>query len=602
VFNPGGFEAGGASAGLYADKWLPSISDTLSKVWGTHTAKFGLFWEHIRNSQPGNDDSNGQATVWSGNSNTVGNEYADLLLGNLNGYTETNFNRINDISYTTFEGFAQDSWKVNKRVTLELGVRLTHFTPWADNLGFGYSIFNPSNVKTTCTAIQYCGFEWHKIDSAVPIGGFPTRAMFIQPRLGGAWDIFGTGKTVLRGGWGRYYYHSGQFTSGLDVAAGVETISLGNNQGPNGGPLFAKYLSQINVGAQAGSPAAVDSTDDRQPYTDSYSVTVAQRLPWSSLMEVAYVGNRSRDLANSSGAGSNVNLVPVGAMLSSKNGGVDPNTLTANNFRPLPEYSDLYLATNNTYSNYNALQVTWVRTKGRYVINLNYTWGKSMGIVNPAWDQYNLANDYGVLSTNRPQIFNSAYSIELGNPTHNKLLGSVINGWQLSGITQLQSGANLTGFSGGNFGLSLNGAQIPGTTQNISNVSLLGTPDIQLNPILTCNPTSNLKPNQFINPSCFTFPNKVGQNGPTVLPAIYGPAFFNSDLGIFKNVKLGEGERKLQFRFNAYNFLNHPLWSFNGNNLTLGFNPNGSLATPGFGTVTTKQGHRVVQAAVKFYF
>jgi hypothetical protein len=609
VFNPGGFEIGGPSAGLYADKWLPSASDTVSKVWGTHTTKFGVFWEHIRNSQPGNDNTNGQATVWSGNSNTVGNEYADLLLGNLNGYTESNFNRVNDISYTTFEGFAQDSWKVNKRVTLELGIRMTHFTPWADNLGYGYSVFNAANVKTTCTAIQYCGFEWHKIDPQVPIGGFPTRAIFFQPRLGAAWDIFGTGKTVLRGGWGRYYYHSGQFTSGLDVAAGVETISLGNNQGLNGGPLLAKQLSQINVGAQAGSPAAVDSTDNKQPYTDSYSVTVAERLPWSSLLEVAYVGNRSRDLANSSGAGSNANLVPVGAMLASKNGGVDPNSLTANNFRPLTEYGDLFLATNNAYANYNAMQATWVRTKGRYVINMNYTFGKAMGIVNPALDQYNLANDYGVQPGNRTHIFNAAYSVELPNPTRNKALGYAVNGWQLSGITQLQSGANLTGNSGQNFGLALNSAKVAGSVSalnpngyNISNVSLLGTPGIQLNPILTCNPTANLAPQQYINPSCFSFPTQIGQNGPSVLPAFYGPAFFNSDLGIFKNVQLGEGARKLQFRFNAYNFLNHPLWSFNGNNLSLGFNPNGSLATPGFGTVTTKQGHRVVQAAIKFYF
>ena len=54
------------------------------------------------------------------------------------------------------------------------------------------------------------------------------------------------------------------------------------------------------------------------------------------------------------------------------------------------------LATNNLYANYNALQVTWVRTKGRYTINMNYAYGKSMGIVNPALDQYNLNNDYGV--------------------------------------------------------------------------------------------------------------------------------------------------------------------------------------------------------------
>ena len=133
-------------------------------------------------------------------------------------------------------------------------------------------------------------------------------------------------------------------------------------------------------------------------------------------------------------------------------------------------------------------------------------------------------------------------------------------------------------------------------------MSILGTNDIQLNPILTCNPASNLGANQFINPNCFAMPTKIGQNGPTVLPAIYGPGFFNLDLGLFKNFQITES-RKFQVRFNGYNFLNHPLWSFNGTNLGLGFDAaTGKVNTPLFGTVTTKQGHRVVQLAIKFYF
>jgi hypothetical protein len=611
IFNPGGFEDGGNSQGLYADKYMPSGSDTLTKVWGTHTLKTGVFWEWIRNAQPANDDTNGYLQVNASNSNSFGNEYADMLYGNLNSYTESSKNRVNDIAYSTYEAFLQDSWKVSRRLTLELGLRLTHFTPWQDREGYGYSIFNPAQYNSACTPIQYCGFEWHSQDPSVPIGGFPTRALFYQPRLGLAYDLTGGGKTVLRGGWGRYYYHSGQFTAGLDVSAGVETIGLGNNI--NGVPLLARNISSINVGAQAGSPAAVSSTDNAQPYTDSYNFTVSQRTPWSGLLEVAYVGNSSHDLQNTAGGPNvNINRVPVGAMLQSANGGVDPNSLTANNFRPMPGYSDLALASNNLYSNYNALQMTWVRTKGRYTINMNYTYGKSMGIISPTLDQFNLNNDYGVTSGNRKQIFNIAYSIELGNPIqHNAFAKGVINGWQLSGITQVQSGVNLTGNEGQAFGMALNNAVIPGSSGGsganggvvISNVSLLGTPDIQLNPILTCNPTSSLGKNQYINPGCFSFPTKVGQNGPTTLPAIYGPSFFNSDLGMFKNFNISES-KKLQFRFNAYNFLNHPLWSFySGNNLGLGFNgTTGAMDTPLFGTTTQKQGHRVIQCAVKFYF
>lgn len=605
VFNPGGFEAGGASQGLYANKYMPSISDEVTKILGTHTLKAGFFWEWIRNAQPANNNTNGYLQVSVGNPYTLGNAYADLITGTLNSYNETSFNRVNDIAYNTYEGFIQDSWKVNKRLTLDLGIRFTHFQPWYDRLGYGFSVFNYADYSASCSPTQYCGFLWHSRDKSVPLGGFPTRALFYQPRLGLAYDVFGTGKTVLRGGWGRFYFHSGQFTNGLDVAAGVQNLNLTNEV--NGVPLLASQLPTLQFQSQALSPAAVDSTDNKQPYTDSYSFTIAQQTPGSGLLEVAYVGNRTRDIPSSGNGGSlgfntyNINLVPIGAMLASKNGGVDPNTLNPNNFRPLLGFSDLYLATNNGYANYNALQVTWARNRGRYSVDLNYTFGKALGIVG-AYDQFNLANDYGVLGSNRTHIFNAAYTIDVGSFTHQKLAGEFINGWQLSGVTQIQSGANLAPNAGGNFNLSLNGMKVPGTNYNVSNESILGTPDIQLNPILTCNPTSNLGPHQYVNGSCFAVPTAFGVSGPSVLPAIYGPGFFNWNMGVFKNFKITES-KTLQIRVDGYNFLNHPLWSFNGSNLTLGFDPStGKLNTPNFGITTQKQGLRVIQMVAKFYF
>ena len=612
VFNPGGFEAGGTSEGLYANKYMPSASDTVVKVMATHTIKGGFFWEYIRNAQPANNNSNGYLQVYSTNPNTLGDPYADLAAGILNSYNEASFNRINDIAYNTYEGFVQDDWKVTPRLTVNYGLRFTHFQPWADRLGDGYSIFVPSEYTgQSCTAAPtFCGFEWHKKDSAVPIGGFPTRALFYQPRLGAAYDLFGNGKTVLRGGWGRYYFHAGQFTNGLDASAGVESVTLNNNVPlPNGQtePLVASALDTLNFSAVASGPSAVDSTDDKQAHTDSYSFTVSRQVPWSGLVEVSYVGNRTRDIPSSGNGGSegfntvNINLVPKGALLSSNNGGKDPNSLVADQFRPLLGYSDLYLATNNAYANYNSLQVTYLRTKGRYTINANYTYGKAMGIVG-FYDQFNLNDNYGVLNSNRTHIFNVAYSVELPSPTRNRLAGGVVNGWQVSGITQLESGPNLSGYQSQNFGLNLNGADVPGTTFHISNASLLGTNDIQLNPLQTCNPREGLGPHQYINPNCFAVPTQIGQNGPTVIPPIYGPSFFNWDLALFKSFKITES-KSLQFRFNGYNFLNHPLWSFNGSNLGLGFDPNTlKVNTPEFGTTTTKQGHRIIQMAVRFVF
>jgi len=611
IFNPSGFEAGGPTSGLYADKWMPSVSDVFTKIVSTHTLKAGFFWEGIRNSQPASDNANGNINVNSapnGNPFTYGNDYADMVTGNLSGYNETNFDRINDISYSTTEGFVQDSWKVTKNLTVDLGVRLSHITPWVDRIGYGFTVFNPA-AYSACTPAQlavatnYCGFEWHKQNSNVPLGGFPTRALFYQPRFGMAWDIFGQGKTVLRGGWGRSYFHSGQGTTGLEVAAGVLTYSLSPSS-IGGKQLLLSNLGNVPLSAQAAGVAAVDGSDDKEAYTDAYSFTISQATPASGRLEVGYVGNRSRNIGSSgnggsapNGAGSlNLNYIPVGTMNTSF--ATDPNLLNAANYRAYPQYGTLAIVSNNGYANYNAVQVTWARTRGRYDFSLNYTYGKAMG-TNGNYDPFHITNNYGVLPSNRPQIFNAAYSIQLGNPVKGRAAGGLLNGWQVTGITQLESGANLTGIQGQNFGFNSATKVGPTNSYNVSNTSILGTPDVQLNPIVTCDPSKGLGPHQYINPSCYAVP-AVGQNGPFEGPVVYGPAYFNSDLALFKSFQISES-KKIQFRADGYNFLNHPLWSFNGSNLSLSFDKNGQ-APSSFGTVTEKQGHRIIQFAVKFLF
>ena len=136
---------------------MPSISDTVTKVVGTHTLKAGFFYEWIRNAQPANNNTNGNLSVSQGNTFSFGNEYADLLTGNLNSYNEANFNRLNDISYNTWEFFGQDSWKASRKLTLEFGMRFTHFTPWLDDENFGYSIFDVSQYQPSCAAAPYKG-------------------------------------------------------------------------------------------------------------------------------------------------------------------------------------------------------------------------------------------------------------------------------------------------------------------------------------------------------------------------------------------------------------------------------------------------------------
>jgi hypothetical protein len=461
-----------------------------------------------------------------------------------------------------------------------------------------------------------------------------------------AYDLFGTGKTVLRGGWGRFYYHSGQFTAGLDTSAGSDTVSVGPGQSV-GGALLAKNLSTIPATAAPPTPTAVSATDSKQPYTDSYSFTISQRTPWKGLLELSYVGNQSKDLPSNSGYGSNINLIQPGTITYANSAG-NPGTANTADYRPYLGYGDLNIVTNNLYSNYNAFQATWAHQDSHTTIQLNYTYGKSLGIETPAattigtggatLDPFNLRNNYGPQAGDRRQLFNAAYSFNLGNAYHgNKFVSGVVNGWQLSGITQLESGFNVTDLSGGgDLSMSLTGSGVPCPTAAlaagvayplvcgstailpgsvsatnltgvpINNQSILGTNAIQLNPIQTCNPASNLGSHQWLNGSCYSVPMTPGANGPTVLPAIYGPAFFNSDLGLFKNFQITES-KKLQFRIQAQNFLNHPLWSFpNSNALALQYTQqaDGSFKQTNtqFGTAQFKQGQRIVEMVVKFYF
>lgn len=593
IFNPGGFEAGG-NRGLFADKFMPSFSDTVSKVWGTHTLKVGGYYEYIINKQPANANSNGDFQLNNNpTSGGTGNQFADLLVGRPWQYNEANKNPMHDIGYHIGEFFVQDSWKATRRLTFELGVRASHLGNWFDRLNNGYAVWYENLYNPNASVNDFPGWSWHGRDDNVANAGFKSTALFWAPRFGIAYDIFGTGNTVFRGGWGRFYYQTPQFTTGIDVAAGQVSTTVCCNRS------FAE-IEATNPNTLASLSEGIDPTDDNRPLTTSYSATISQKVFGGSLLEVSYVGNQSDNLLNTNRAGSDINAIPGGYLFTLQGVDIGADGFDPNPYRPRKQYQRINLVRRNLYSNYNSMQVTWVRQRGRLNTQVNYTFGKSMGIVGEN-DLLNIDNNYGVLGNNRTHIFNAAYSIEVGNPVQgNAFLKGLANGWQISGITQWQSGVNLTANSGNlAFDVNYGDARVDGDPINA--VTWFGTNAIaNVRPILTCDPTANLGERQYLNPSCFAVPTSRGQSGPNVLPAIYGPAFFNSDLSLFKNFQITESQR-LQFRFSGYNFLNHPLWSFRPNELRLNIGP-GTTLDPNFGTTQEKLGRRIVQLAVKYYF
>jgi len=412
-----------------------------------------------------------------------------------------------------------------------------------------------------------------------------------------------------------------------------------------------------------------DPSDHKQPLTATYSLTLTQQL-FGTTLSVGYVGNNSNSILNDGSNGAitvdNVNAIKPNGLYQPDpakevvtisldpttnkfsyglgnnpfygttwsppllNGMSGDATLTVpsyNDWRPYPLYGQLQLEAHKLFANYNGLQVTWNKSKGWLTYGANYTWSKAMGVRggynngNPG-DSFNVWNDYGPLAYDRSHIFNVWYVVSLGSHLHgNRILAAAGNGWELSGYTGLQSGPNLQATSyGTNFGLEgqLGPGSIPGNFVNggaaptiVNSIVFLGTPDVSLQPLLTCDPRSNLKKNQYINGSCFALPQIGTGNGKLIYPYIHGPGFFQSDLTVRKDFHLND-RQTLQISGAAFNFLNHPLVTFSNvspNQETLDFiNPANYDPTQAiqynseFGITPYKTGRRVVEISMKYTF
>jgi len=644
-----------------ADSW--TVSDNLTKVWKSHQFKAGVAFEfvHYLFQQSGNSDVfTGAFDFSNASANTSYNTtspYANMLLGYFNNYQEST-NRL-QYSPTTpiLEFYTQDTWKASNRLTLDLGVRFTvglqQYQGSKSNVipgdyqssSFVPSLYNPSSAPilyqpalngATRVAVdprnpssylpealvgQIVPGTGNLLNGIVVSGqsGYPRALVDYQgilpaPRLGFAYDLFGNGAAALRGGFGVMYNprNNGGITGDMQSNPPnvyVPTVTYGSTatylsqQGTYTPPSFARTLNRSNP------PNRVYNT----------SLDFQTRLPGSFMFDAAYVGTFGQHI----GTTTQLNMLPYGTRFLASS--LDPTKKTPTPLpdqflRPYSGYGDIPFVAFDASSNYNALQTSLQRRFSHgFQAGVVYTFSKALDYSDDDKGNVVTMNDrrvwnYGLSSYDRQHIFAANYVINLpGDHLDSRALRGLVGGWQISGLTRVQSGAPIgITYNSTNLKLGCSDASKPcaSTTANAFGTDITGGGD-GWRAVVSGNPFSGVGAGYWFNPSVFAPPalaqtvtNMAGVQQVLALGNAgrrlgRGPGIMNTDLALFKNINV-TGQLKAQFRAEAYNVFNHT--QFNAVDTTPSWDQSGVQTNPSFGKVTTAQSPRIIQLGLRLIF
>lgn len=535
--------------------------------------------------------------------------FANFLLGTPSNFTQANHDAVADYRTNIYEGYVQDDFKATRRLMLNAGVRYTWFAaPTSSSLGQGYVQglplpilnFDPekysaalaptlNNAGVICTTAPCAGGKtpnpnYSPLNGIIiggqtsPFGGTiqSTPKTNFQPRFGFTYDVFGNGKTAIRGGFGIYDFsvtgNQAKFATGQDYP-NIQNATISN-------PSFANPGNGVPQFSASPSVLQALQIHDAQPYSEQFSLDVQQQLRWQSMLDVGYYGNVGRHLYGNI----DINQAPAGLYV--QDGLIAGNTVTAGNtpylnqIRPYIGYSAITTQSDIFSSNYNSLQVSFRKElTGGGTVTASYTWANAMGNANTPQNSANLAAEYAHTNTDRKNVFNASYVYPLPfYRAQQGVVGHILGGFQSSGIISYGSGeyvtATTTGVDPGGLGLLVG----PAT----------GRPDYVSNP----NTGAPHTVKQWFNTAAFQkVPAGVYQPGNTHPFSIQGPGYESWDLSVYRNVRLHE-QANFQLRAEAYNAFNHPNFTSLGT----------TLGNSNFGQVTGEASPRVMQFGAKITF